>query len=104
MPKIDHVAMTAIDIKKTSDWYVDNLNFKIKYIDETWALLTNEFGLRIALTKADQHPPHIAFEVPDLKSFPEGKIKYHRDGSAYLYIEDPSGNTIEYIYWPKELE
>jgi len=48
-----------------------------------------------------QHAPHVAFTLSKWTEFPEGhEIKYQRDGSAYLYLEDIDGNTIEYIYWP----
>ena len=104
MLKIDHIAMTATNIEETAKWYIENLNFEIKYIDQTWALLINQNGTKIALAKPEQHPPHVAFTVSNLNSFPPGKIKYHRDGSAYLYTEDPSGNVIEYICWPDSFD
>ena len=78
-----------------------NLGATIDYIDETWSML-DVGGTKIALTGSRQHPPHFAFTLQSLDDFPTGEeIRYHRDGSAYLYIEDPDGNTIEYVYWPK---
>ena len=93
---------TTIDASLTdigkSNWYQEKLNATINYCDETWAML--EIGnLKLALTIREQHPSHIAFEVSNLDAFPDGEIKYHRDGSAYLYTEDPAGNTVEYICW-----
>ena len=29
------------------------------------------------------------------------EIKTHRDGSHYLYLEDPDGNVLEKIYWDR---
>ena len=96
--KLDHVAIQVSNLKESVKWYQENLNAKINYCDETWAML--EIGtLKLALTLPHQHPPHVAFEVENLNDFPDGEIKYHRDGSAYLYVEDPTGNTIEYICW-----
>ena len=57
---------------------------------------------KLALTIPSQHPPHISFRINSLNEFPPGEIRYHRDGSAYLYTEDPAGNVIEYIHWPRE--
>ena len=58
-------------------------------------------GTKLALTVSSQHPPHFAFTVGSTEEFPsDEEIRFHRDGSAYLYIEDPDGNIIEYIHWP----
>ena len=96
--KLDHVAIQVKNLVQSIEWYQENLNAKINYQDETWAML--EIGdLKLALTLPYQHPPHVAFEVQNLKDFPPGEIKYHRDGSAYLYVEDPAGNIVEYICW-----
>ena len=57
-------------------------------------------GVTVALTLPKQHPPHVAFTLERWSDFPEGcEIKYHRDGSAYVYLQDHDGNTIEFIYW-----
>lgn len=96
--KLDHVAIQVTDLTKSINWYQENLNAEIIYHDETWAMLDIN-GLKLALTIPEQHPPHIAFEVQNLKDLPAGEIKYHRDGSAYLYVEDPAGNIVEYICW-----
>ena len=57
---------------------------------------------KLAWTVSRQHPPHFAFTLQSINDFPKDEeIRYHRDGSAYLYIEDPDGNTIEYVYWPE---
>ena len=99
--QLDHIAINVKDIKKASDWYMKNLGATIEYLDETWAMLDIE-GTKLALTVSRQHPPHFAFTLQSLDDFPTGEeIRYHRDGSAYLYIEDLDGNTIEYVYWPK---
>ena len=87
-------------MRKAAKWYVNNLGATIKYMDKTWASMSLN-GITVALTMPNQHPPHIAFTLEKWSDFPEGhEIKYHRDGSAYLYLEDIDGNTIEYIYWP----
>ena len=97
--KLDHIAINSEDIKKSIQWYQKTLQTEVIYCDDTWALLDCN-GLRIALISKSQHPPHFAITVPSLDHFPEpDKIKYHRDGSAYLYVQDPDGNTIEYICW-----
>ena len=94
----DHIAINVKDIKKSIEWYRVHLGAKIEYADETWAMLCVG-STKIALTISQQHPPHVAFSVRSIDLLP-GKPKYHRDGSAYVYEQDPDGNTVEYIYWP----
>ena len=99
--QLDHIAINVRNIEKASEWYQKNLNATVEYIDETWAML-DVGGTKLALTISRQHPPHFAFTLESLNDFPpDEEIRYHRDGSAYLYIEDPDGNTIEYVYWPE---
>ncbi len=98
--QLDHIAINVQNVRKAAKWYTENLGASIRYIDDTWASLSLGDTI-LALTLPKQHPPHIAVSVKRFSDFPEGhEIKYHRDGSAYLYIEDIDGNTIEYIYWP----
>ena len=99
--KLHHVAINVSDIKKSVEWYVKNMSAKVEYQDDTWAMLG--FGdVKMALTVASQHPPHIGFEVSSIEELGENiKIKTHRDGSHYLYLEDPDGNVLEKIYWDR---
>ena len=97
--KIDHVAINVADIKKSVNWYVENMSAKVDYEDDTWAMLSIG-NAKLALTIESQHPPHVAFCVEDIKDLGEGaEIKRHRDGSHYLYLEDTDGNVLEMIYW-----
>lgn len=91
---INHVAVAVDDIAEAVEWYSRRFACRIRYQDETWAML--EFAnIRMALVLPKQHAAHIAFEVDDLSSF--GDVKTHRDGVRYIYIEDPSGNTVELV-------
>ena len=98
---IDHVAINVGNISESAEWYKKNLGFKIDYIDESWAMLCCG-DTKLALALSSCHPPHIAIRIKSLSDFPDGEIRYHRDGSAYLYQKDPDGNVIEYIYYPQE--
>lgn len=97
--KLDHVAVNVESVAASVDWYTVNLNAKVDYQDETWAML-HVGDSKLALTVPDQHPPHIAFSVKmaDLGE----NYKVHRDGSKYIYKVDPDGNTIELICWEAE--
>jgi len=98
--KLDHIAINVKNIESAASWYTQNLGAEIIYCDESWAMLN--IGLtKIALTIANQHPPHLGFSVGSLDKLPCDNPKYHRDGSAYHYVEDPDGNVIEYVYYPE---
>tara|TARA_R110000824_G_scaffold555_4_gene3603 strand:- start:17243 stop:17536 length:294 start_codon:yes stop_codon:yes gene_type:complete len=94
--KLDHVAINVDNIEKSVKWYMENLEGKILYEDGTWALL-RVGDVKIALTMATQHKPHVAFKVDNLLPFGREEIKRHRDGSRYVYKEDPDGNVIEWV-------
>tara|TARA_Y100001973_G_C5141260_1_gene303051 strand:- start:432 stop:779 length:348 start_codon:yes stop_codon:yes gene_type:complete len=98
---IDHVAIVVSNIDESLKWYTNNLGFSVEYFDNEWAMLRSG-NTKLALTLPGLHPPHIAIEVNSMNMFPKGEIKYHRDGSAYLYVKDPDGNIVEYIYYPKD--
>jgi catechol-2,3-dioxygenase len=100
--ELDHIALNVRDICASIEWYKENLDAQIEYQDDTWAMLLVG-GTRLALTLASQHPPHIAFLV---KTFAElgDDSRVHRDGSVYIYKNDPDGNTIELIHWREDNE
>ena len=58
--KIDHVAINVADIKKSVNWYVENMSAKVDYEDDTWAMLSIG-DTKLALTIEYQHPPHVAY-------------------------------------------
>ena len=105
MKNIDHIAIQVNNIKESIDFYVENFGCEIIFQDDTWAFL--QFGnIKMALVVEDEHPYHIAFEIDALDS-EMGRLPYgnrqnwksHRDGSISRYIDDPSGNKNELIWY-----
>jgi len=96
---LDHIAINVSNIKKSVEWYCSNLDAKIEYQDDTWAML--KIGdTNVALTVKEDHPPHIGFKIENFCDLVDGsQIKKHRDGSYYVYVSDPDDNVIEKIYW-----
>lgn len=92
MDKLHHVAIQVDDLQATVDWYRQHFTCEVAYQDKTWALL-NFANIQLAFVIPGQHPPHIAIEHPDAARF--GELKTHRDGTASVYIKDPSGNDVE---------
>lgn len=96
-PKLDrihHVAVVVGDVDKSARWYAERFCCEVVYRDETWALL--QFGnLQVALVSAGEHAAHLAILRKNASRF--GKVRTHRDGVRYVYIMDPSGNTVEVV-------
>jgi len=89
--KIDHVAIQVEDPREAVDWYTNNFNAKLLYVDDTWGFVQFE-NIKLAFVVPGQHPAHFAFEVKELEG---GKI--HRDESRSVYNRDPWGNIYELI-------
>ncbi len=92
--KLHHVALCVSDIASAVDWYTETLSASVAYQNGTWALLGIE-NTFIALVLPSQHPPHVAFESPDAERY--GDLTPHRDGTSSVYVQDPFGNTIEFL-------
>tara|TARA_A100001515_G_scaffold125863_1_gene110842 strand:+ start:248 stop:538 length:291 start_codon:yes stop_codon:yes gene_type:complete len=94
MDKIHHIAIEVNNIIESVEWYQEQSNCTIAFVDETWALLEYD-NIKLALVLPNQHPPHLAFEKNNATDY--GKLKTHRDGTKSVYIKDPSNNTIEIL-------
>jgi catechol 2,3-dioxygenase-like lactoylglutathione lyase family enzyme len=92
LDRIDHVAISVLDLDSAVDWYTSKFRCTIVYRDSTWALLEFE-NVKLALVIPDQHPPHIAFTRSDADAF--GALTTHRDGTRSTYVKDSAGNPVE---------
>jgi catechol 2,3-dioxygenase-like lactoylglutathione lyase family enzyme len=94
LDSIDHFAVPVQDVKSAVEWYTKTFQCRVRYQDETWAML--EFAnMKLALVVPQQHPGHVAFVHPEAEKF--GTLKPHRDGTRSVYIHDPSGNAVEIL-------
>ena len=91
---IHHVAVSVRDIDEAVQWYSRQFRCKVRYQDQTWALLDFE-NIQLALVIPSQHPRHLGFVSSDAARF--GPLKRHRDGTESVYIADPSGNSVEVL-------
>lgn len=102
---LDHIAIKSENIKESIEWYKENLEAEVIYEDETWGL-ASICGTKVAFVLEEMHPPHMCFEVTNEKrkelELEHELFKYHRDGSAYLYVKDNVGNTVEFLVWPEK--
>jgi len=95
MERIDHVAIVVNNINRAIEWYTTYRDCKVKYQDDSWALLEFE-NINLALVLPHEHPPHIAFEDKTISG------DKHRDDSEYIYDHDTFGNIIEKIKYKKK--
>ena len=95
MERIDHVAIVVNNITRAVKWYTQNRDCKVKYQDDSWALLQFE-NIDLALFFPAAHPPHLAFQDNTISG------DKHRDGSEYVYDHDTFGNIIEKIKYKKK--
>lgn len=102
--QFDHAAQVVPDIAETIAWYEANLSgagVRVLYSDATWGLI-EVGGARLAFVVRDQHPNHLAWNVPQdelerLAVEHSKEIKPHRDGTRSFYLNAPGGNSVEII-------
>lgn len=89
---LHHVAIQVDHIATAAQWYQEQFNCELSYLDESWALLRFA-NTSLALVLPNQHPPHLAVCVDNADQ--HGPLKTHRDGTRSLYIKDQDGNYVE---------
>jgi catechol 2,3-dioxygenase-like lactoylglutathione lyase family enzyme len=116
--KLSHIVVNSTDIDKTTQWYLDHLDFAIsdtlfsrKLGDLMNFLRCNEAHHSLAIAKgphASLH--HASFEMRGVEEWMRGTGKILRSGArmvwgpgrhnagdnTFAYFLDPAGNTLEY--------
>jgi catechol 2,3-dioxygenase-like lactoylglutathione lyase family enzyme len=103
---LDHIAIVSQDIRADIDFY-SGLGFTVEARYEDWAMMRDERGRGLALlAPGGKHPPHCALRATTREAV-EKIAREHgieaavrRDRSVSVYLKDPSGNSIELIYYP----
>lgn len=118
--RIGHAHLKVRDLDRAIDFYTRFLALKfVERIDDDYAFLSGgDFHHEIALQNVGPSAPqpaqestglyHVAFEVPDRRSFAEAYRQLTEAGvrvaivdhliSWAMYFDDPDGNGLE-IYW-----
>ncbi len=94
LDSVHHIAIEVTDIAKAVAWYTQNLKCEVAYQDETWGLLKFD-NISLAFVLPNAHPPHIGIPTDHPEHY--GTPKLHRDGTSFVYFEDPFGNWIERV-------
>ena len=97
---VDHIAILVDDLKVAEAWYISNLKAQVSFRDKKYVRIQLN-NTNIALIDKKHYPhAHVGLLVEDIKMLPkEGTRVEHRDGTIGVYVEDPFGNYLEYIWY-----
>ena len=100
---VDHIAIKVSDLQEAKHWYLEQLKAEITFQDSKYIRL-KVANTNIALIDEKFYPyAHIGIIVEKRSELPtEGQLVRHRDGTEGVYVEDPFGNYIEYIWYSPE--
>jgi len=103
MDIIDHIAIKVTDLKEAEKWYLEHLKAEITYKDHKYIRLRTQ-NVNIALIDEQFYShAHIGILVKDQYELPDNGHKVeHRDGTIGVYVKDPFGNYIEYIWYSQD--
>jgi len=101
MSTVDHVAVLVDDLDTAEKWYVEKLAGKVVFRDEKYIRMQLS-NTNIALIDKKHYPhAHFGILVEKIEDLPLelGEAVYHRDGTTGVYVKDPFGNYLEYIWY-----
>jgi len=100
MSKIDHVAILVDDLEVAEEWYLEHTTGFVTFRDEKYVRLSVD-NTNIALIDSKHYPhAHIGILIEDAEDLPSNGLRVeHRDGTIGVYVEDPFGNYLEYIWY-----
>ena len=103
MTVIDHIAIRVPDVQAAADWYIENVGGRITYIDDYYRRIAIN-NTTLAIIDENRYPDnHIGVLVENIENLPKnGYRKEHRDGTIGVYVKDPFGNMVEYIWYSEE--
>ena len=104
MSVVDHIAIVVDDLLVAEEWYTQKLNGKVTFRDPKYIRMRVS-NTNIALIDKKHYPhPHFGILVEKIEDLPLelGDTVYHRDGTVGVYVKDPFGNYLEYIYYSDE--
>ena len=101
---VDHIAILVDDLAVAEEWYTDKLSGKVTFRDPKYIRMRVS-NVNIALIDKKHYPyAHFGILVEKIEDLPLelGDAVYHRDGTVGVYVKDPFGNYLEYIYYSDE--
>jgi extradiol dioxygenase family protein len=98
---VDHIAVLVDDLDVAEEWYMQKLDGKVTFRDTKYIRLTVS-NTNIALINKNHYKhAHFGILVEKKEDLPLelGEVVYHRDGTIGVYVKDPFGNYLEYIWY-----
>lgn len=97
---VDHIAILVDDLDLAEEWYTSQLNAAVSFKDSKYIRIKVQ-NTNIALIDKKHYPyAHIGILVNDVNNLPADGLRVeHRDGTIGVYVEDPFGNYLEYIWY-----
>ena len=98
---IDHIAILVGDLNSSEEWYIKTLGGIVTHRQENYVRIKVQ-NTNIALLDRSfsSSKPHIAILCDEITDLPiSGSKVSHRDGTTGIYLSDPDGNMIEFIYY-----
>ncbi len=101
MSTVDHIAILVDDLKIAEEWYLNKMDAFVSFRDEKYIRLTTKNTNIALIDKNHYEHAHFAILVNNKEDLPinEGKVVEHRDGTVGVYVKDPFGNYLEYIWY-----
>jgi len=101
LAKIDHIAVLVDDLEVAEAFYTQNLQGKVTFRDKFYIRIALN-NTNLALIDRNHYDyAHFAVLVEDKNDLPvdAGEVVKHRDGTIGVYVKDPFGNYLEYIWY-----
>ena len=101
MSVVDHIAILVDDLDVAEEWYTEKMDGLVTFRDEKYTRI-QVANTNIALIDKNHYPyAHFGILVDKKEDLPVemGEVVYHRDGTTGVYVKDPFGNYLEYIWY-----
>lgn len=101
---VDHIAILVDDLEVAEKWYTEKLSGTITFKDKKYIRLKLQNTNIALINKHFYEHAHFGILVNDKENLPtnEGITVEHRDGTIGVYVKDPFGNYLEYIWYSSE--
>ena len=101
---VDHIAILVDDLNIAEEWYSDKMGGVVEFRDSKYIRIKVS-NTNIALIDKNYYPhAHIGILVDNKEDLPTdlGEVVHHRDGTIGVYVKDPFGNYLEYIWYSEK--
>ncbi len=103
MDIIDHIGIRVDDLKEAEMWYLKRLKAEVTFRSDKYIRLKVGNPNIARIDKVCYPWAHVAILVEDKEDLPKQGYKVkHRDGTIGVYVEDPFGNYLEYIWYSQD--